>query len=444
MSKSRFDFLFRPVDNASVAFFRIAFGGIMVWEVTRYFSHGWIHRYWIAPPFHFSYFGFDWVEPLPPAYMYALMWAGGVVAAMIALGLFYRVAAVLWFIGFTYTFLLEEARYLNHFYLIILLSFLLIVIPTHRGFSIDALFRKDLRAQRSPAWGLWLLRFQMAVVYIYGGIAKINGDWLRGEPVRMWIKDLTDLPWVGDFFYTEPAVYIVAYGGMLFDLLIVFFVAWRPTRWFAFASAVIFHVTNTVWFGIGVFPWLALAATTLYFPPDWPRRLLRLAPLPAVTADVPLQRWSKPIGAVVIVFVALQVLVPLRHHLYPGDVAWTEEGHRFSWRMKLRSKRGSVEYHIYDPNNGTLDVVEPEDLMSRWQHKGIAGRPDMIIEFAKHIAESYGDGVTVTAHTRVSLNGRKKQYIIDPDRDLLTEERRLWPAADWIVPLEQPFRNSDE
>lgn len=33
-----------------------------------------------------------------------------------------------------------------------------------------------------------------------------------------------------------------------------------------------------------------------------------------------------------------QILYPLRHHLYPGDVTWNELGHRYSWRMKLRDK----------------------------------------------------------------------------------------------------------
>ena len=190
---------FEPVDIASLVYFRVAFGVIMLWEVWRYFDHGWIARYWIRPTLHFTYYGFDWVHPWPASGMYLHWVALGALAILITLGLWYRISATLFFLGFTYTFLLEQARYLNHFYLICLISFLMIFIPAHRAASLDARWRPSLRSQTAPAWALWLLRGQIGIVYFYGGVAKLNADWGRAEPFRTWLARRTDFPVIGSW-----------------------------------------------------------------------------------------------------------------------------------------------------------------------------------------------------------------------------------------------------
>src|SRR5688572_22319484 len=96
--------LWQPVDIASLVFFRIAFGLIMVWEVYRYFAMDRVRRYYIQPEFFFSYFGFDWVKPWPGDGMHLHFVVLGLLGLFIALGLFYRVSAVLFFLGFTYVF----------------------------------------------------------------------------------------------------------------------------------------------------------------------------------------------------------------------------------------------------------------------------------------------------------------------------------------------------
>ncbi|MEJ7873187.1 MAG: HTTM domain-containing protein, partial [Rubrobacteraceae bacterium] len=115
--------LFAPVDIASLVFFRIAFGVLMLWEVWIQFSNGLIQRNYIDPTYHFTYYGFGWVQPWSGNGMYLHFLALGVLAVCIALGLWYRVSVVLFFVGFTYVFLLDQALYLNHFYLICLVSF---------------------------------------------------------------------------------------------------------------------------------------------------------------------------------------------------------------------------------------------------------------------------------------------------------------------------------
>jgi len=435
--------LFRPVDIASLVCFRIAFGAIMVWEVYRYFDYGWIERYFVEPRLFFTYAGFHWLAPWPGDGMYWHFIGLALLAAGIAIGFCYRACAALFFLGFSYIHLLDKTNYLNHFYLISLLSFILIFIPAHRAMSIDAWLRPRLRSRTVPAWALRLLQFQIAVPYLFGAIAKMNADWLAGEPMRMWLADRTDMPIVGPWFAEEWVVYFMSYSGLLLDLLVVPALLWRPTRWLALAAVVLFHLMNSAMFSIGIFPWFMIVATLMFFPPDWPRRLLRLRrdedEAPAVVSWTPLRRAGV---AMLGIYVLLQIGLPFRHHLYPGDVNWREEGHRFSWHMKLRDKAAKVRFYATDVATGRTWLVDHTPLLSRRQRSKMPKRPDMILQFshflAEHIREQRGLEVQIRADTRVSLNGREWVQMIDPEADLTAERETLAPA-DWILPLNVPL-----
>jgi hypothetical protein len=391
---------------------------------------------------------------------------------------------------FGYVFLLDKANYLNHFYLVIVVSFLLIWLPANRSWSVDGLATSTGRQTTIPSWCLWLLRFQVGVPYFFGGVAKLNGDWLRGEPLRLWLANRTDFPLIGRFFTEEPVVWVMAYGSLAFDLLVVPLLLYRRTRPYAFALAIAFHCLNAQLFDIGVFPWLMILLTTVFFPPDWPRRLrdelagarrVQLAiaagvgfPIGVVAGDGvwwiqglvvsigsavlaldvmtghfaegPVQpshtRLDKPRLLVVLVlgiWATSQVLIPLRHYAIPGSVHWTEEGHRFSWHMMVRSKNGSVTFNVTDVGSGTQWLVEPSDYLTTRQMDDLAGRPDMILQFGHYLRDRWQasgyDQIEVRAQGLVSLNGRPPQPQVDPQVDLAALPRRAWPPASWIVPL---------
>jgi vitamin K-dependent gamma-carboxylase len=268
--------LFKPVDISFLVFFRIVFGGITLWEVYRYFTHGWISRYYIEPAVTFTYYGFSWVKPWPGRGMYLHFFVLGVAAACVMVGFFYRIAAPVFFLAFTYFFLLDQTRYLNHFYLVSLISFLMCFLPAERAFSVDALLRPKIRSAVVPAWTLWLLRAQVGIPYFYGGVAKLNRDWIYGgEPMRSWLRPLTKVPGGGPFFTSDPAVYSFVIGGLMLDLLVVPLLLWRRTRLIGFAAAVVFNLINSAIFDIGIFPWLMLGALLIFFPPDLLRRFAR-------------------------------------------------------------------------------------------------------------------------------------------------------------------------
>ncbi|MBL8162217.1 MAG: HTTM domain-containing protein [Anaerolineae bacterium] len=429
--------LFEPVDIAPLVFFRVAFGAVMLWEVWRYFEHTRVERYYIEPTFFFPYFGFDWLHPLPGDGMIWLFYGLGLLSLAILLGIFYRVSMVMFWLGFTYVFLLDKAQYLNHFYLVSLISFLMIFIPAHRAASVDARWRPAIRASSAPTWSLWLLRGQMGIVYFYGGIAKINPDWLAGQPLRKWLAERTDFPFIGQWFTEEWMVYLFSYGGLLFDLFIVPLILWRRTRIPALVLALFFHLSNARLFNIGIFPWFAIAITLLYLPPHWFRWWGRTSSdatqSPAYTSH---RRW---ILAGIAFYGAVQVLLPLRHWLYPGDPSWTEEGHLYSWHMRLREKDGYINFFANDPANGTIWPITGEAYLTARQFNEMTDNPQMILHFAHHLADQHqadhGDiGVHVWA--MISLNSRAPQLLLDPTADLTAQSDTLLPA-NWILPLVQ-------
>jgi hypothetical protein len=147
------------------------------------------------------------------------------------------------------------------------------------------------------------------------------------------------------------------------------------------------------------------------------------------------------------VWLAIQILVPLRYLLYPGNVSWTEEGHRFAWMMKLRDKDAEARFTVRDPASGREWRVSPGRYLERHQAGEMEARPDMILQFAHHLARVWAEerkiaGVEVRARVCASLNGRKAALLVDPQRDLARVDRSL-RHADWILPLAQPFERPE-
>jgi vitamin K-dependent gamma-carboxylase len=432
-----------PVDGASIGVFRIAFGAILLFEVLDYFQRGWIARYWIVPGWHFTYWGFEWVRPWPGSGMLWHFAALALLAACIALGLATRAAAARFCVGFSYVFLIDQARYMNHLYLVCLLAGLVAIVPAGRSFSLDGRWRANPRAPWLPAWALLLLRAQFAIVYVFGGLAKLNPDWISGAPMRMVLAGVPPLGPLEPLLASEWSVRFFSFGGLAFDLLIVPALLWKRSRPFAVAASLYFHLSNAWMFRIGIFPWLMLAATTLFLEPDWPRRAIaRLGvaarPLRAPGPGEPAAGW---LLAFLALYLAVQLLLPLRHFLYPGDPSWTEEGHRFAWRMKLHVKQAArPRFEIVA--DGRRFAVDVDAHLARWQSLRMATRPQMIRQFCQWLAERVraqgAARVQCFADVRVALNGRPPRPIVDPTVDLAAEPRSWLPAA-WILPLREPL-----
>lgn len=419
-------YLRAPEDGASLAFFRFCFGAIMLWEVFRYWAGGRIARYYIEPGFYFSFV--PSLKPWGGAGMYWHFGLLGALSVLITIGLLYRAAAALFCAAFTYVFLLDKANYLNHLYLVCLVSFLMILVPAHRVASVDRWLFFPSAPETVPRWSRLLLRAQIMIVYFFGGIAKLNSDWLRGEPVGTWIAERSDLPIIGPFLEHPSAGIVFAYGGLFIDLSVGFLLFFRRTFVLGAALAVIFNVLNALIFSIGIFPYFMIATLALFPDPGWPRRLWRrlFGEKPAQSSPPPLAAPSageKALIAFIHLYMVVQLALPLRHWLYPGDVNWTEDGHRFAWRMKLRDKEvESFGMRVIDPRSGAEEYINPEEWLTDRQFRKMLTRPDMIVQFAAHVADKReaerGVRPIVKVEVNASLNGGPYRALINPDADL--------------------------
>lgn len=495
--------LFEPKNITNLVIFRIAFGAIMLWEVVRYFEHGWIKKYWIAPPLNFPYHGFEWLQPWPGPGMYLHFYIMGLLALFIMLGFFYRLSTALFFCAFTHSFLLEQGRYLNHFYLVSLLSFLLIFVPANRKYALDSWFWKSTRSDYVPAWTIYLLAFQIGIAYFYGGFAKINYDWLiLAEPMRHWLSEIKNFPLIGQYFNQAWMAYFMSWSGMFLDLLAPFFLSIRRTRPYMFAAILTFHFMNDRMFKIGLFPWFMIVASTLFFPADWLKKLIHTVwqnhknqgttiligafvfaligsyfhikadrdfeimpfivaglgggtlvwlfidlygqPVPQTKKiqqpQIP-QFASKQVVLVLLTTWALiQMVVPLRHFFIPGKVDWTEEGHMFSWRMKLRDKESTISFVAYNPATGKSEAIDTGPYVKNWQITDMSTKPYMILQFAKFLdkklAEQGKENYEVRVMATSSLNFRKYQNYIDPEIDLSKQSYYELRHNSWITPFD--------
>jgi vitamin K-dependent gamma-carboxylase len=313
-------YLTKPVNSASLALFRIAFGTLMAVACVRFFAHGWIKEFFIDPKFHFTYWGFEWVRPWPGVGMYVHFAVMGIAALGIALGLFYRLCMPVFFVTFTYAELIDKTFYLNHYYFVSIVSLLMCFMPLSRRWSLDA-WRVGEKNNTVPAWCLNTLRAQVGVVYFFAGVAKLKPDWLvHGQPLKIWLAARADMPIIGTVFNWPYAAEVASLAGAVFDLSIVFLLLFRKSRPLAFVAVVVFHGLTGLLFNIGLFPWVMIGGASLFFAPDWP---LQHATEPVHTTGALTLKQRLGFTALACHF-AVQFLFPLRHHLYNGNMCWSK------------------------------------------------------------------------------------------------------------------------
>jgi hypothetical protein len=446
------------VDGASLAAFRGIFGLLLAMAAARFLTTGMVHEHYLAPRLLFPVCELTWLRPLPGWGMYALWGALLLLGLQIAVGFFARTAAGLFCLLFTYAHALDRTHYLNHYHLVSLLTVLLVVVPADRVGSVDAWRRGRLvRREASlsgqgasprpfrgdvPAWALDLLRFQVGCVYFFGGVAKLKGDWLlRAQPLKIWLPAAQDVPLLGPLLRISWAPWVVSWTGALYDLSIPFLLLWARSRPFAYAAVVVFHGATGMLFNIGMFPLFMAGASLLFLPPSWPRTVLhrltpsRFEPPGALPKQGPgLPSWGQ---GLLFAYVAVQLLVPLRHWLYPGNVLWTEDGFRHAWNVMLIEKTGSAQLTVVDRATGRREPVRTRAYLTPLQEKAMAAQPDLLLAFAHHLAREHqarGRAVAVHAEAFVTLNGRPPARLVSPDLDL-TRIQEGWGPRRWILPL---------
>ena len=441
-----------PVAPGSLVAFRILFGLLGFFGAARFLAYGWVDRFFVQPTYFFHYQGFAWVEPLSPVGMKAVFWVLAGLGLSIALGLFYRVAIVLFFVLFTYVELIDVTNYLNHYYLVSLLALWMCFMPLSSRASLDQRFRLPLRGGALRRWMIVALRLQVGLVYVYAGLAKLTGDWLlHGQPLGIWMAARADTPLIGSLLGEPWVALAMSWAGFLYDATIPLWLSWRRTRVPAFLVLLTFHGFTHLLFTIGLFPLIMTCAATVFFDPSWPATFVRrFRQEPAEAPRPPMRGLPAFLAALGLAFALFQVVFPLRAHLYGGNVLWHEQGMRWSWRVLCREKAGSVTYRVRWAGRSREALVYPSRYLTDHQEREMAGQPDLILQLAHHIAEDLrSEGrqdVEVRVDAIASLNGRPPAPLIDPDVDLTTVEDSVLPAS-WITPVPEgpplPLHPSD-
>ena len=427
-----------PQDALGLAVFRVLFGLLILVSTGRFLAEGWVERAFITPTYFFSFMGFEWVQVLSPAGMYTLFGLKALSSICVILGLYYRTAIVVFFVLFTYVELIDVTNYLNHYYLVSLLAFLLALMPLGEVYGLDGRRRRSHR-QALATWMTWALRFQIGVVYVYACVAKTGSDWLvHGQPMGIWLAARTDIPLIGPYLDLPGMALAFSWGGFLFDGLIVPAMLWRKTRPFAYVTAICFHGLVGVFFNIGMFPWIMIVSLTVFFDPSWPRKFLRhlgSAPLARPFHPARVVRKFRWAAALMALYMTLQVALPARAFLYGGDVLWHEQGMRFAWKVMVREKNGSVTYRVVSDRWTRERHVYPSKYLTSHQEREMSGQPDQILQLGHHIASELRQqghtGVEVRVDALASLNGRRMKALIDPDVDLTTIHDGMEKAS-WI------------
>lgn len=448
-SSSRFlHAMVQPVDAAFLAWFRIAFGFVMTCYAAKSLLTGSVRMMYVEPNFHFKYFGFHWVPVLPEAGMFGFFVALGILAFMLTLGLCYRFTSIAFAIAFTWLFLMDRTYYQNHYYLVTMLSWMMAILPAGKIFALDVIGKPEKSISTVPAWMLWVVRFHIGLPYFMGGIAKMDGDWLLGQPMRMTLASRTWVPGIGPWMTEEWMVMIFSWGGMLFDLLVVPGLLWKKTRPLAFAAALMFHLTNAFLFTIGIFPWLMIAATLVFFPPGWPRKVFTGRQLKSGRNPYTTQtRFGglnvSTIAALLCVYVTFHLLWPLRYLTADETPNWTERGHFFAWHMLLRGKKSGLRIFTVDPETPDHEIVNIRQYLAAHQMPKLGRDPENIRQLSNHIRQQKlaqtGKDVEVRVFALVSMNGRKPQLMIDPQADLGREPATM-TIPEWILPLKEPLQ----
>lgn len=430
------NFLFKKIDNAPLIIFRIFFGFLLACETFGAILTGWVKSNLIDPEFTFSHIGMEWLQPLPGYGMYIYFMVMGTLGIMVMMGYKYRFTLGAYTVLWAGVYFMQKTSYNNHYYLLLLVCIIMLFLPANRYASIDVKKNPGIKSLVMPAWCSWVMILQVAIVYFFATVAKFYPDWLDGTFTKNLLSRSVTFPSLNKIVTQEWFYMFIAYAGIIFDLLIVPLLLYKKTRTIAFIASLIFHIFNSVTLQIGIFPFFALSFVVFFYPPETIRRFF-FRKKPKVSEDIGVTYHGKKILLYFFIpYFIIQLFLPLRHWFIKGDVLWTEDAHRLSWRMMLRSRTGYTIFKIVDKKTNKILQSEQLAKLTTKQYNSMATKPDMIWQTSQRIKKEFAEQnteVAVYATTMVSINGKPMKRLINPDADLAQAEWNYFFHNDWVL-----------
>lgn len=472
-------FLFRPVNAASLGFLRIALGIITLYQFKD--LYGYICLRLPTSSFYVTYDGFSWLPMLSSDTLTLLYGLAYLSSIFFTIGFHYRINAVIIFLIFTYSFLVDKGHYNNHFYLYSILLFFFTIVDAHKWKSLDAYFGKTT-GKFIPYWQIFIFKLQIFIVYFFGGIAKLHLDWLQGFPLRFWLYDNAHKfsGWYGDFLRTEFAPIFYSYSGILLDFAAGFMLFHKKTRQLIILPLLFFHISNHFLWNIGSFPFSMIILTTLFFNSDWPEIIIHFfknQPIQQTkaffssswfkksvafmfpfgknitnknqinassnNAVYKIAHWRKQIiGLFLFIWFTFQFLFPLRHFAYKGHPSWTGEGHLFAWRMMLVDTVDALKIKVIIPETGEEFPIDILYYINYRQLRKMSRTPKGFLRFAHFIRDEVKEkgGISnpiVKMELYKSINERTPRLLNDTTLNYAEVEYHAIKPTKWFTEWEE-------
>lgn len=428
---------FEPIDNSPLILFRITFGLLIAAESIVAIFTGWVKKNLIDPTVPIPHIGFDFLVPLPGYGMYVYFSVMGILGILIMLGYKYRYTLGLYTLLWTSVYLMQKASYNNHYYLLILVCLIMLFLPANQYASLDAKNNPAIKSLTMPRWCSWVMIFQMTIVYFFATLAKFYPDWLDGTFTGILFSSISNFPVLGSVFTEKWFHIFIAYAGIFFDGLIIPALLWKRTRNIAFVASLLFHLFNSVTLQIGIFPYFALSFIVFFYSPETIRHIFFKKKQQLQVEDLSKNySFSNVITYFFIPFFIIQLILPIRHYFIKGDVLWTEEAHRLSWRMMLRQKNGITNFKVIDKNTNQELPYNIVEKLTRKQLSLVSSKPDGMWQMAQHIKKEFaekGKDVRIYIDSKLSVNNKPYKTFIDPSVDFAKAEWNYFGHNDWIL-----------
>lgn len=349
-----------------LSLFRILFGMIHLYSfLYSYFYLGKLNKIFIAPQFPIPYPLTPFIQPTSKFGMILIFSILVITSFNIMIGYKYRLSIITFFILYSYQFLANFTQYNNHYYLVILITFLMIFMDADSTFSFENKKKKNL----IPFWNYFILRSLMCIVFFYGGVAKLTSfDWIKGIVLRINFNLFKDHSILGPILDTNFFSLLISWSGAFFDLLIPFFIIFKRTRYASIILLIFFHLTNGYIFfsdiiqtGIGIFPILGISYLILFLPKSQPQKFLKsfvikLKKYGQLEKNISLSMkyFSKIKLCLMIMFILFVFIYPIRRFLNPEiDARLYHHSYFGSWLDLTTFKKGGFTIYGKDITSGS-------------------------------------------------------------------------------------------
>lgn len=434
------------IDNSPLVLFRILLGFLLACEAFGALLTGWVRENMVDVKMTFSHIHMDFLQLLVGPQMYVYFALMGLAGVGVMLGYRYRLSILVYTILWAGAYFMQKTSYNNHYYMLLIICIYMCFLPANRYASLDVRSGRVKEENVMPQYYSWIFIFQVSLLYLYGTLAKLYPDWLDGTFVSIMYANANIPTVLQELFSGKVFSVAISYLGIVFDGLVIFLLFFKRTRTLGVIASLVFHLFNSFTLQIGIFPYFALCFAVFFYSPEQIRaRFFKRKPKVEVVDDETVNdrstvfKLSQASVVFLMLFMFVQLILPLRHYFIKGDVLWTEEGHRLSWRMMLRSRSGYIDYIIVDKKTKEQHSYPLDEVLSRKQLNRLTS-PDMIWQMAQVIKSDFasrGIDVSVYAESYISINGREFSQFVDPKVDLGAIKWDYFKHCEWI--LERPF-----